>query len=240
MYEAVQKDEMEQLPQGRHQLSREEVAESQRRRLLAGMARALAEHGFSRLTVKHVVASARVSRRTFYVFFDSKEECLCAAYDAASEALWRSGEEAVARADGWPSRVSAATAAALDFLAADTHRAHLFTIEARAAGEELAARQRADVERAAALLRAGREGRTQAAQLPDGTETTLVENIAALTGANVLSGAAEILPSLAPQLTEHLLSPYLGADEAKAVAGEGTSVQPADATPTRRISSAAA
>lgn len=213
MYGIVQGG-MEQLPRGRHRIPREDVVASQRRRLLAGIARALAEEGFARLTVEHVIAAAGVSRKTFYEHFKTREECLLAAYDAASEALWEAGKEAASAAGDWPAAVRAATGAAFEFLAADPDRARLFTVEARAAGEPLATRQRADVERAAALLGGG--GETD--HLPEATATTLVENVAAVVGANVLSGATEILPAQAPQLTEYLLTPYLGPERAKEAA----------------------
>jgi len=232
MYEAVQKDG--QLPRGRHNLSRQAVRENQRRRLLAGIAKALAENGFARLTVEHVIENAGVSRRTFYEHFESREECLLAAYDAASDELWRAGKGAVAVAGDWPDRVRAAVGAALDFLAADPDRAHLFTIEARVSGEAVASRQRADTKWAAALLRGGRALSQRAAGLPAATEAALVENVAALAGANVLSGVTALLPGLAPQLTEYLVAPYLGAEDAERRVAAGS--QPA----TRRISSAAA
>ncbi|HEX7059059.1 MAG TPA: TetR/AcrR family transcriptional regulator [Solirubrobacterales bacterium] len=214
MYEGVQRTELGQLPRGRHRISREEVVESQRRRLLAGMAKGLAEYGFARLTVEHVIEIAGVSRKTFYEYFASREECLLAAYDAASEELWRVGGEGAVGGADWPGRVTTAVRAVAEFLAADPDRARLFTLEARAAGEEMVARQRADAERAAALLRAGRDGRPRAAALPEATELTLVENVAAVVGANILSGATAILPRLVPQLTEYLLAPYLDTDAA--------------------------
>jgi AcrR family transcriptional regulator len=61
------------------------LSESQRRRLLAGIAKALVEEGYARLTVEHVIANAGVSRKTFYEYFENWEECLLAAYDAVSE-----------------------------------------------------------------------------------------------------------------------------------------------------------
>ena len=198
------------------------------------MAQALAEQGYARATVEDVIANAGTSRKTFYEFFDDKEDCLLAAYDAASERLWEAGVEAATGAGEWPARVRAAVAAALELLAAEPFTARLFTLEARAAGAAIAARQHADTERAAALLRAGREGRPAALDLPEATEVTLVENVAAIVGAHVLSGAAGLLPSLAAQLTEYLLAPYLGAEKAKAMAA----IQPVPSTP--RASSAAA
>ncbi len=234
MYESVQ-GTGDQLPRGRHRIPREVVVDNQRQRLLAGMAQALAEQGYARATVEDVIENAGTSRKTFYEFFADKEDCLLAAYEAASQRLWEAGMEAGAGVGEWPARVHAAVAAALEFLAAEPFTARLFTLEARAAGAALAARQHADAERAAALLSVGREERSEAAELPEATEATLVDNVAAIIGAHILSGAADLLPGLAAQLTEYLLAPYLGAEEAKATA---STQPPASATP--RASSAAA
>ncbi len=212
MYERVQK-RIEQLPRGRHRIPREAVRENQRQRLLAGMAKALAEHGYARTTVEHVIENAGMSRKTFYEFFDDKEDCLLAAYDDASARLWTAGSKAAAGAGGWPEQVHAAIAAALGFLAAEPFTARLFTLEARASGAAMAARQHANAERAAALLRAGREGRPEATRLPEATEATLVDNVAAIAGAHILSGATGLLPGLAPQLSAYVLASYLGPEE---------------------------
>ncbi len=61
--------------------------ENQRRRLIAGTARALAEQGYAALTVKHVIEAAGVSRATFYANFDNKRECVLAAHRDTFERL---------------------------------------------------------------------------------------------------------------------------------------------------------
>lgn len=204
------------LPRGRHDLSAEDVAGDQRRRMLAGIAGALAEHGYARLTVDGVLNRAGVSRRTFYEQFEDKDDCLYAAYEDAERRLWEAAagtaagvpgltDAAEPSSDPWPRKVHAALAAALGFLAAEPDTARLFTLEARAAGPEMAARHAAALDRLAALLRAGNGS---AATLPEATERTLIANVAALVGSYVVSGAGELLPGLEPQLGEHLLSPY--------------------------------
>jgi len=206
------------LPRGRHDLSAEDVAADQRRRMLAGMAGALAEQGYARATVSDVLERAKVSRRTFYEQFTDKDECLYAAYDDAERRAWVTVAEAVAAtpAADWPGRVHAALGAFLDFVAAEPDTARLFTLEARAAGPEMAARHAAALDRVGAVLQAGNrrddepDGRAGGAMLdlPETTERTLVANVAALVGSYVISGATELLPVLEPQLGEHLLSPY--------------------------------
>lgn len=194
------------LPRGRHDLSVGEVAADQRRRMLAAMGGALAEQGYARLTVDEVLKRAGVSRRTFYEQFDGKDECLYAAYDDAERRAWVAAAEAVAGApaDDWPGRVHAALAGLLGFVAAEPDAAHLFTLEARAAGPEMGVRHAAALDRIAMTLRAG-NGENE---LPGTTERMLVGNVVALVGSYILSGATDLLPGLEPQLGEHLLTPY--------------------------------
>ncbi len=188
------------------------------------MAGALAEHGYARLTVDDVLRRAGVSRRTFYELFDDKDDCLLAAYEDAERRAWMAGATAAAgvpalaeaggaRSDPWPDRVHAALAAVLEFVVAEPDTARLFTLEARAAGPEMAARHAAALDRLAALLRAGNRRAAAAPALPEATERVLLGNVAAVVGSYVISGATELLPDLAPQFAEHLLSPYREAPE---------------------------
>jgi AcrR family transcriptional regulator len=73
------------LPRGPHGLSREEVARSQRRRLLEATTEAVAEQGYVKTTVADILARAGVSRATFYEQFADREECFQAAYRANAE-----------------------------------------------------------------------------------------------------------------------------------------------------------
>ncbi|WP_233243926.1 TetR/AcrR family transcriptional regulator [Paraconexibacter algicola] len=75
------------LPRGRHGLSREEVAASQRERLLRAMAEVVAEHGYAKTSVAQVLRRAGVSRESFYEQFANKEDCFLAAYDEAATVL---------------------------------------------------------------------------------------------------------------------------------------------------------
>lgn len=76
-----------QLPRGPHHLSRDQVAQSQRERLLEAMADAVADKGYARTSVADVIGLAGVSRATFYQFFKDKDDCFRAAFDAFAERL---------------------------------------------------------------------------------------------------------------------------------------------------------
>lgn len=75
------------LPRGPHALSREEVAQSQRERLLAAMIECVAERGYAQTSVAEVLTHSGVSRATFYQLFADKEDCFRAAYGQAAAQL---------------------------------------------------------------------------------------------------------------------------------------------------------
>lgn len=138
----------EQLPRGRHGLSRDEVVRSQRNRMLRAMADAMVEKGYVGTTVADVIRRAGVSRETFYQQFDSKEACYLAAFDAAVAVLLGSPlvAEAVAATDRAPAaRFSALLAGYLDALAAEPAFARLFLLEVHAVGPA-AMRRRAEAQ----------------------------------------------------------------------------------------------
>jgi AcrR family transcriptional regulator len=82
--------EGEPLPRGRHKLSAQAVRSSQRDRLLRAMLGLVGEHGYADTTVPMVVSAARVSRSSFYAFFDDKTACFIAACDRESNDLLES------------------------------------------------------------------------------------------------------------------------------------------------------
>lgn len=80
-------DHVSRLPRGRHGLTRAEVADDQRRRIMTAMAEVMAAQGYASTTIADVIGRAGVSRETYYQQFRSKLECFLAAFDAASAAL---------------------------------------------------------------------------------------------------------------------------------------------------------
>lgn len=89
-----------------------------RQRLLDGLAAALTDKAYGDLTIADIVASARVSRRTFYEQFDSKEACLLALCERLSSqvlALIAAGFDPDA---DWQAQLEQVTRAYLGSLAA--------------------------------------------------------------------------------------------------------------------------
>src|SRR3712207_4871654 len=105
------------LPRGRHAAPREVVWQSQRDRLLAAMADAVAEKGYAKASVADVIERAGVSRKTFYEHFANKEECFLAASDAGDDLLLAAINDAVAATlPDWQAALDAGARAYLETL----------------------------------------------------------------------------------------------------------------------------
>ena len=81
------------------------------------MIEAVAERGYSRTTVAHVIGLAGVSRRAFYEQFANKEACFLATYDIVVARARKLVLDAWARERGWANRLHGACKALLDDVA---------------------------------------------------------------------------------------------------------------------------
>src|SRR4029079_14648032 len=99
-------------------LTKTEVHEH-RRRLLEGMARAVAQKGYADTTIADIVREASVSRRTFYEHFATKADCLVALYDAASHNALKVLRAAIEQPHALEQRVEGALHAYLECMASN-------------------------------------------------------------------------------------------------------------------------
>lgn len=192
------------------------AAADQRRRIFAATIDEVLERGLGRASVQRIVGRAEVSKATFYDNFPNKRECLLASYEDAERRLRAQISDAAAEESDWTGQVRAAVGAALRFFAAEPRLLLLYAREGAAADERIAERSRASMR---ALVERMREGRRLASSpLPDVTERTVLESAVAMLRERVIDDEAGSLSRLAPELTELLLTPYLGADRAREAA----------------------
>jgi AcrR family transcriptional regulator len=206
------------LPPGRHGLPREFVTQNQRDRLAAGTIAVVAERGLNDATITQICAAAGVSRRTFYVYFSSKEECFFAAYDTIVEHLGIATDAASSEQSDWPGRVAAKLRATLEFLAANPDLARFCLIAPQRAGEGVASRYRDGMGKVVAYLCEGMPA-PPATKVPSAAvAVSLIGGMVALVVRKVDAGEGDALPELLPDLLELFLTPYLGRAEAVRIA----------------------
>lgn len=225
----------QQLPAGRHGLSRDFVAQSQRGRILDALVACIAEQGYPETRVTDLIARSGVSRKTFYEHFSDKEECFLAAYDVAVTMLMTGVTQAYEAEDEWIDAIRAALRAFLGFLAEHPDLTRLCIVDVHAVGDRALARRDAAVRGFYYFLDAGRGDAPRA--LPGLTAEAVTGGMYEIVYGRVLRGTVEELPRLLPELMYWAMMPFLGHDAAAAemerLRSEGGSAAAAAPLPAR-------
>jgi len=140
------------------------------------------------------------------------------AFEAAFADLDAEVVRACAAHDNWPQGTAAAIQAALLLASAHPDLVRVLTIESFQHGLYGAMRYRHVARHFAAMLERGREQSDLAKRLPAITEEGLVGAIAEVVASRLRSGTAGGLTTLAPELIELTLIPYIGPAEAEKMA----------------------
>lgn len=210
------------LPSGRHGLTREQVAHSQRLRLLSSAIAVAGTEGYAAMTVSAVIARANVSRKTFYEQFADREHCFLSAYELVVGRALAGIRAASGNHDAqWPERVRAAIGWALHALAAHPAEARVAFVEVLAAGPRaLGLRDRA-LRELTPLFAPGFDVALPGASIPTSMPLAISGTFSELIGLQVRRGDATQLPRLLPELLYCALAPFLGpVAAAEAVAAE--------------------
>ena len=189
----------ERLPRHPHRLSREDVARSQRGRILRAVAESVAAKGFAATSVADVIARAGVSRSTFYELYDGKESAFLDAYSGI-ELVHRHLLDSF-RAGSTPAEmVRSAVHAHLTSLAAEPAFAWMFFVEAVVAGPRILTRRREATESFLDVLTAMVEhARSVDPSVPPAERAMLLAFVGAareLIAAHLLNHDAESLTAL--------------------------------------------
>ncbi|MGB3440509.1 MAG: TetR/AcrR family transcriptional regulator [Actinophytocola sp.] len=208
----------EPLPRGRHGLTRDEVRDSQRARLLLGMAESVAESGYPRTTVADVLKRVHVSRETFYQHFSDKEDCFLAVLDESAKLMAGTlASGAGPSAEPALPRLERVLTTYFTTLSEQVPFARVFFVESYAAGIP-AQRKRVEVqERFVDLMVAAFAGSPEWRELPDPRFTCriVVGGISSLVSAALIKGDVDTLHEAAPKVADvlrRLIAPGVSPD----------------------------
>jgi AcrR family transcriptional regulator len=203
------------LPRGPHSMSREEVAASQRLRLMRALVELLADGGWEAVTIGRLAQRAGVSRAAFYAHFASKEDCLLAGYDRFAATLLDRLTADLPRDLGWEDFVALSLERYLGVFVADPTAARAFVIELDGCGPAARARRRAAVHAFAQVIAdrhaALRERDPALGPLPDRAYLAMALAVRELVRDALETGRAEDLAELGPDIVAWLRATVRGA-----------------------------
>lgn len=188
-------------------------------RILRALASVVAEKGYPAMTVNDVASRASISLSTFYSHFADKEEAMLAAVDSGSAQMLATTLPAFRRAPDWPNAVRGAFGAMFAFCAAEPDFTKLGAIDVYAAGRRVLERRDQVIEGMEALLVPGYQINPDASQIAG---EAIGGAIYSMIYDHVRRGAIQNLQELAPLAAYVTLAPFVGVEEACAVAnGDG-------------------
>ncbi|MGE5282786.1 MAG: TetR/AcrR family transcriptional regulator [Chloroflexota bacterium] len=188
-------------------------------RILRALAEVVAEKGYPAMTINDVATRASISLSTFYSHFADKEEAMLAAVDSGASQMLATTLPAFRRAPDWPHAVRAGLGAMLAFCAAEPDFTKLGAVDIYAAGRRVLERRDQVIAGMEMLLAPGYEVKPDASPIAG---EAIGGAIYSLIYEQVREGGTESLQELAPLATYFALVPFIGAEQACAVAnGDG-------------------
>jgi len=211
---------LERMPPGQDLLQVEQLSLTQRERILAALAEVVAERGYQATTVELIVKRAGVARTTFYENFENREACLLAGFDEGVEEARGRIAEAAESEEEWPEQVRAGLAAFLEWSTENRALARICLVETMTAGPKALERYERALRSFTPMLAEGREVATDAEELPETLEDSIVGGIVWMVHQRLLRDEADQIPGLLATMLELTLVPYVGEKRtAEVVAG---------------------
>jgi AcrR family transcriptional regulator len=192
----------------RPELPREFVASHKRRRMMDAIAELTAEQGYEATKIADIVRRAAVARKTLYDNFDGKEDLFLSAIGASMAEMREAVREACGESGAEPEEgIVAGLEAVLEFVAEHPAASRMCMVEAISATPSSARLYVATMRDFVELLR---ESVPEEADLPATIEESLVGGVAWILQLQIRKGEAESAPELLSELSQFVLSPYLG------------------------------
>ena len=191
----------------RPELPREFVAGHKRRRMMDAVAELTAEQGYEATKIADIVRRAAVARKTLYDNFDGKEDLFLSAVDTTMNEMRVVVEEACERTEGHEEQIVDGLEALLHYVAERPAAARMCMVEAISATPSSARLYDAGMHAFVELLR---QHAPDDVELPATIEESLVGGVAWIVQQQIRRGEAESAPDLLSELSQFVLSPYLG------------------------------
>jgi AcrR family transcriptional regulator len=195
----------------RPELPREFVASHKRRRMMDAIAELTAEQGYEATKIADIVRRAAVARKTLYDNFDGKEDLFLSAVDATMGEMRVAVEEGCERSESPEGQVIGGLEGLLEYISQHPAATRMCMVESISATRSSARLYDAGMRDFVDRLR---NSALDGSDLPETIEESLVGGVAWILQQQIRRGEAERVGDLLPELSQFVLSPYLGVGNA--------------------------
>ncbi len=201
---------LQSAPVGRTRVSREELAERQRARIVEAATQVFAKRGFQDSTVDNIVAAAGIGVGSFYAHFESKDDCLAGVCEEIGAEVHAEIDAALSEGGAWAARLCDGLLAVLRYGAGRPMAARVALLEAQTGGPAALRRYGAMIEEISGFLREGREVAKLDPEPPVSFEEANACGLVWLLQSRLVRGEISDIDVLFSQMAAVALEPYLG------------------------------
>jgi AcrR family transcriptional regulator len=206
---------------------RVQVSEMQRARLLSAAVVTIDELGYARASIAHISRRARVSRKTFYDLFASREDCLLAILQDAVDRVGAELESFDPGVLSWRERVGTGLWSILSFLDREPAIARVCVVQSARGSQRVLESREEILAGLARIIDDGRHDSPRAAKIPPLTAEGVVGAVLGILYKRLLQGHVEPLTGLLGELMSMIVLPYLGPAIARKELARPTPTAPA-------------
>jgi AcrR family transcriptional regulator len=209
-------------------LTRDTVADAQRRRIRRATGELVAKRGYGGVSVELIVKRAKVSFKTFYKLYGNKEEAFADLFDVATVRTADQVRSVLEQSSlEWPHQVALALRTFFEAILAEPLIARACLVEGPTAGPKILARYEHVARAFVPVLSQGRKYNPEARALPKTLEDTLAGAVLWSAYQRLTLSETDRIAELIPENIELVLRPYIGESEAARVAAAPVSSTPA-------------
>jgi AcrR family transcriptional regulator len=206
---------LQSAPVGRTRLSREELNERQRTRIIEAATDVFAKRGFQASTVDNIVAAAGIGVGSFYAHFEGKDDCLAQVCAEIDTEVHSEISSAIGDGGTWAERLTDGLLAILRYGARRPLAARVVLLEAQTGGPTALRRYGAMIDEIADFLHKGREVGKLDPEPPPSFEEATASGLVWLLQGRLVRGEIGDVESLFGEMADVALEPYLGAADTK-------------------------
>jgi AcrR family transcriptional regulator len=206
---------LQSAPVGRTRLSREELSERQRVRIIEAATEVFAKRGFQASTVDNIVAAAGIGVGSFYAHFEGKDDCLAQVCAEIGVEVRTEIAAAIGGESGWAERFCDGLLVLLRYAARRPLSARVVLLEAQTGGPAALARYGATIDEIAEFLRKGREVGKLNPEPPPSFEEATASGLVWLLQGRLVRGEIGDVEALFAEMADVALEPYLGRGDTK-------------------------
>lgn len=187
-------------------IPREQVERNHRERLYGAMVAVIDESGYAGMSIGGLAARAGVSRSTIYEYFDDRDGCFVATFDALVATAMERIDSAYDGDGSWDERLRAALETLVEIVVEQPAAACLCLLEVYAAGPQAAVRRERAATALEGLARHGLDRSPERADMPPAVVRAIVGGLRTVIQRRLRSGREQELPGLIDELWQWVLS----------------------------------